>query len=115
LYADEDVDGHKGSDERARPAKVTAPPIPQNNSQTVPREANEPTMTPLFLVEAGIITNITHAESLLNLLGIPSGAPIDASMERVKLYNQWRKIYAKKTAQDRELAAEKAIAGEVPA
>jgi hypothetical protein len=115
LYADEDVDGHKGSDERARPAKVTAPPIPQNNSRTIPREANEPGITPQFLVNEQVVDNTVHAEALMKLLGIPSGASADAGMERIKLYNSWRKIYAKKTAQDRELAAEKAIAGEVPA
>jgi recombination protein RecT len=89
--------------------------VGEPKSKAVVREANEPGITPQFLVNEQVVDNTVHAEALMNLLGIPSGAPADAGMERIKLYNSWRKIYAKKTAQDRELAAEKAIAGEVPA
>jgi len=77
-------------------------------------ESNEPTITPKFLIDGKIVDNYPHAEGLMNLLGIPSGAPAGAGMERINLYNSWRKIYAKKTAADRELAAAKAIAGEQP-
>jgi recombination protein RecT len=83
-------------------------------TQKVTRESNVPTMSAKFVVDNEIVKEIPHAKALMQLLGIPDGAPADKGLERISLYQQWRKIYAKNTDKDRKLAAEKAITGERP-
>lgn len=88
--------------------------LDENNPKPVERESGDPGITPQMLVDEQIVEHVRYAEALMNLLSIPSGAPAREGLERVGVYMQWRKIYAKNTDKDRKASAEKAIAGELP-
>lgn len=104
------------------------PPIPQTKTESLqremetisnalPRESAEPGCTPQFLVNENLYDNVKHAAAIMQLLGIPDGAPADASLKRVKAYLAWRKVegFSRNDPATREKAAAKAIAGEIPA
>jgi len=85
-----------------------------DENEPATREPGEPGISAQMLVDEEIVEQVKHAEALLLLLSIPSGAPAGQALKRINLYMQWRKVYAKNTEKDRKLSAEKAIAGEQP-
>lgn len=82
-------------------------------SKAVSREPDVPVITAQFLLDEEIVKTNKEAEYLIGLLMI-DGAPEKEGKARIKLFNDWRKVFTGQNDKARKQAAEKAIAGEVP-
>lgn len=87
---------------------------PEFLEETKESQSGEPVCTPEFIVAEGIVDNTKHAEALMNLLSITNGAPAQAALDRIGLYNQWREKHPTNNPETRKFCAQKAIAGEKP-
>jgi len=100
VYSDEDTDAEvKPEQKKTQQAKVTAPPVPETDNESI---------TPQWLVDNQYADVIPEAAHIINYLGL-AGKKVTPSIPKIKAYRLWRN-----TGIEAKDAAAKVLAGEAP-